>query len=205
MIQKTVRFLALGLVLLMPFMARAGEPPSVDRIEQYLRALVTVQADFIQNSEGAPTARGIFYLNRPGRMRFAYQEPAHSFLVADGTFVYFWDAPQKQVSQTTIGATLADFLLREDLRLSGDVTVTGITPIDDQIQLTLQLTKDPSLGNITLRFQQQPLMILGWRVVDAQGTISDVSLTNLQSGVKLDKKLFYFARPGFGDKSQIDY
>ena len=199
MIKNLARWVAVVVILLAPSFGHANDV-GVDQIEAYLRNLGTVQADFIQNTEDGETARGIFYLNRPGKMRFAYQEPANSFLVADGTFVYFWDAPQKQVSQTTIGSTLAEFLLREDLRLSGDVTVTDITPIDDQIQVSLQLTKEPALGNMTLRFQKKPLLILGWRVVDGQGVVSDVSLTNLQTGIKLDKKLFYFARPDFGKK-----
>lgn len=202
--KKWIRLVGVLLVVLFLPVAALADTADIARIEDYLRDLRTAQADFIQNTEGAPTSRGVFYLNRPGKMRFAYQEPENSFLVADGDFIYFWDAPNKQVSQTTIGSTMADFLLRPDVRLSGDVTVDTVTDVGDQIHVTLHLTKEPQLGNMTLRFQKQPLMILGWQVVDAQGVISDLSLNNLQTGMPLDKKLFYFSRPNFGQRDEAD-
>lgn len=183
-----------------PAASVADPAGDIARIESYLQHLTTAKANFLQNTEGSKTASGVFYLSRPGKMRFAYNEPANSFLVADGDYIYFWDAPMKQASQTSLDATIANLLLRPDIKLSGDITVDTVSHLDDEIMVMLHLTKDPNLGTMTMRFQNEPLKMLGWRVVDAQGVVSDVSLDQMETGMTLDKKLFYFSRPNFGSR-----
>ncbi len=185
--------------LLMSFPVYAAEkdsaPPSVQKAEEYLRHLDTVQARFLQTASDGSQFIGTFYLDRPGKLRFEYDPPIQDFVVADGLFIYFYDAQLGEQTNAPIGQTLADFLLRADLHLSGDVTVTKVERAGGLLQITLTQTKDPDAGSLTLGFEEKPMLLKKWRVVDAQGGVTEVELFQLREGVKLDSSLFVYRDP----------
>ncbi|HSK40238.1 MAG TPA: outer membrane lipoprotein carrier protein LolA [Arenibaculum sp.] len=170
----------------------------IARIEDYLSGIRTLRSRFLQASPDGTLARGTFYMQRPGRMRLEYDEPNGNYVVADGWFIYFWDDELKQQSNAPIGSTLADLILRDGLKLSGDVSVTGIERGPGVIEVELVETKDPGKGRITLVFEDDPLRLRKWRVLDAQGLTTEVALLNPEMGVPLDRKLFVFIDPNFG-------
>jgi outer membrane lipoprotein-sorting protein len=134
-------------------------------------------------------------LDRPGRLRFDYNE-VKDFVVADGLFVYFYDSQLGEQSNAPIGQTLADFLLRKDLRLSGDLSVQQLYKKDGHTYITVVQTDDPSVGNVELVFQDVPYTFKGWKVTDAQNQVTEVQLKNLQTGVKFtDSELFAYHDP----------
>ncbi|MBV6631761.1 MAG: outer membrane lipoprotein carrier protein LolA [Alphaproteobacteria bacterium] len=178
----------------------------ISDVQRYLNELDTATAGFEQIYEGGETATGTFYLDRPGRLRFQYDVPNESFIVADGTFIYFWDDDLKQVSQTTIGDTLAFVLLQEDIRLyhgaddeeAPRVVVSEVQRIDNEVYLVLELRDDPGRGRLTVIFDAEPLTLSRWVVLDAQGFQTEVRLTDWLENTELDRDLFFFSRPGFG-------
>lgn len=171
------------------------EDPEVKKAETYLQNLKTAQADFIQTSSMGQRLSGQFYLNRPGKLRFNYNE-VKDFIVADGVFVYFYDSQLGSQSNAPIGQTLADFLLREDLSLSSDLMVTQMYKKDGYISLTIVQKDDPAAGEVELIFSEVPYELARWRVTDAQGETTEVQLKNLQKGMKFtDPKLFGYHDP----------
>jgi outer membrane lipoprotein-sorting protein len=169
--------------------------PEVKKAETYLQNLKTAKADFIQSSSLGSRLSGQFYLDRPGRLRFNYNE-VEDFVVADGMFVYFYDSQLGEQSNAPIGQTLADFLLRKDLRLSGDLKVEKLYKKDGHTYINVAQTDDASVGNVELVFQDVPYSFKGWKVTDAQGQVTEVQLKNLQLGVKFDDpKLFGYHDP----------
>jgi outer membrane lipoprotein-sorting protein len=109
--------------------------------------------------------------------------------------IYFYDAQLGEQSNAPIGQTMADFLLRKDIRLSGDVSIERIMRGGDLVQITLIQASDPGAGSLTLGFSENPFQLKKWRVVDAQGQTVEVELFQMQSGVKLDSNLFVFHDP----------
>ena len=170
----------------------------IARVEKYLQDLKTMKARFIQTASDGGKTSGVFYLQRPGKMRFEYDEPIEDFIVADGLYIYFYDSEMEQQSNIAIGNSLADFILRKDLKLSGDVTVTNVKhkKEDDTIHVSLTQTSDPEAGVLTLVFQRTPMRLLKWYIYDAQGQTTEVSLWEIETGVTFkDKKLFRYRDP----------
>lgn len=165
------------------------------RAESYLNGIRTLRSRFLQVTDDGSSVKGTFSLSRPGRMRIDYDPPVANFIVADGRFVYFWDAELKQQSNAPIGSTLADFLLRPEIRLSGDVTVTDVVHDGGVLEVTLAQTKDPALGRLTLVFEERPFALRKWRVLDAQGLTTEISLLSPETGVELENDLFFFRDP----------
>lgn len=188
---------------------RAVEPPPVaaarplsaediadlKRVETYLNGVRTLQSRFVQVAPDGRQATGTFYLSRPGRMRLEYDPPITDFVVADGLFLFYWDGQMRQQSNTPIGSTLADFILRKEFTLSGDVTVKDVHRAPGVLEVTLFETRDSGKGAITLVFEDRPLTLRKWRVLDAQGLTTEVGLMNPRFGVPLDRELFYFREP----------
>lgn len=196
--------LFLTLFVLLSFSVPAGAvvdhrpPPSVTKAEEYLRDLTTAQARFLQTGPDGRQLIGTFYLNRPGRLRFEYDD-INDFVVADGYFVYFYDSELGEQSNAPIGQTLADFLLRPDLSLSGDITVQNVRRANGLLQITLAQTADPGAGTLTLGFTENPLALKKWQVLDAMGAVTTVELFQLRTNVRFPSGLFVYRDPKTGD------
>ncbi|HRK97596.1 MAG TPA: outer membrane lipoprotein carrier protein LolA [Alphaproteobacteria bacterium] len=182
-----------------PVMAQAAQPEEVKKAEAYFANLKTAQARFVQTSADGRQQRGTFYLSRPGKLRFQYDAPNDDFVVADGIFIYFYDGQMKQQTNAPISQTLADFLLRKDLKLSGDLAVTKIMRSGELVQIFLAQTDSPESGTLILGFNENKsgeLNLKKWRIVDAMGNITEIELFNVQSGVKFkNKTLFAYHDP----------
>lgn len=176
------------------------EQAIVSRVEDYLNGVRTLQSKFVQISPTGHQTTGTFYLSRPGRMRLEYDPPVKDFVVADGAFIFYWDGEMRQQSSAPIGSTLADFILRKDIRLSGDVAVTGVYQAPGVVEVSLTESKDPGKGTLTLVFEDRPFQLRKWRVLDAQGLTTEVALLNPHSDVQFDRNLFYFVEPRKGSE-----
>ena len=195
-IKKDMKHVFMGLLalILMTGAAYAATDPIVQNAENYLRGLKTAKADFIQRSGDGTLMSGTFYLNRPGRLRFEYNE-VKDFIVADGYFIYFYDSQLGEQSNAPIGTTLADFLLRENLKLSGDLTVQDVYSRDGLSHLTFTQTDDPGAGSVQLVFTEIPYQLRKWIVTDAQGAITEIELKNMERDIKLKSSLFAYHDP----------
>jgi len=169
--------------------------PSVMKAEKYLRDLKTARARFLQTAQDGSQLIGTFYLSRPGKLRFEYDDPVKDFIVADGFFIYFYDAQLGEQSNAPIGQTLADFLLRKDLQFGDAVTVDKVQRGGGLLQVTLVQSADPAAGSLTLGFEENPMQLKKWRVVDAQGMVTEVELFQMQTGMKFPPGLFVYMDP----------
>jgi outer membrane lipoprotein-sorting protein len=191
---KKLILAALLFAFLLPATAFAKDA-RVIKAEEWLASLKTGQARFSQRGSDGTILNGNFYISRPGRLRFEYDPPVADLVVADGTFLYFYDAQQKQASSAPIGTTLADFLLRKNARLSGDLTVTNVRERDGLISMSVAQTADPSTGQLQLHFTKDPFALKSWRIIDPQGLATDITLSGFQTGMPLPPALFIFKDP----------
>jgi outer membrane lipoprotein-sorting protein len=184
---------------LFPFAARAqnvDDAATIRNVEAYLNGITTLQAHFAQMNSDASVYSGTFWLWRPGRLRFQYDAPNKDYIVADGLLVHYWDDGVKNYSNAPIGSTLADFLLRKKIVLSGDLKVTSVRrPAAGKLVVTLVEKDNPEAGDLRLLFAENPMQLEKWRVTDATGQITEVTLTHIQTGIKLDPTLFRFKPP----------
>lgn len=179
-----------------PAQLTAQDRQDLARVEQYLGSLTTVQADFVQTTNNTDLYRGHFYLKRPGKMRLEYEPPISYMYIADGTWLTYYDADLHQRKDVPLGSTIADFITRANVKLSGDVTVTKVSRGNNQLSVQLVQTDKPDDGALTLNFTANPMLLQSWVSVDQQGNVTQVDLTGLQPGVQLDNKLFIVPRRG---------
>ena len=190
--------------ILLPLAAhaqQAGPSPQdradIARVEAYLNAVKTLHARFLQVAPDGNTTEGQAWLQRPGRLRFQYDPPAPFLLVGGHGLLVFHDSQLKQTSNIPLGQTPLGLLLQDNLRLSGDVTVSRVTRLPGQLQITLYRTATPQDGQITLIFSDNPLALRSWIVTDAQRRETRITLYDARLGGNFDQKLFEFIDPRF--------
>jgi outer membrane lipoprotein-sorting protein len=175
----------------------AQDRADLQRVEAYLNAMTTLRARFIQIAQNGATAQGTAFISRPGRMRFDYDPPEPLLLIANAGQFMHYDKELRQPSIVPVGSTPVGILLRENIRLSGDVTVTGVQREQGLLRITLFRTGNPAEGRLTLVFASNPLELRQWLVVDGQGRTTRVTLSAIETGMRLDRALFDFNDPRF--------
>ena len=195
-------FLLAAQVALAPFLAPAlaQTPPAaqitpadrgwIARIQDTLNGLTTLKGRFQQIAPDGRRSTGTVWLDRPGRMRFEYDKPNPLLLVAGGGKLVFTDSALKQTTEIPLEKTPLGLLLRPNLALSGDVTVTGFSHASGLLQVTLVRTASPSDGSLTVFMGDSPLSLRGWSVIDAQSRETRIDLFDIATGVPVQQTLF---------------
>ena len=173
----------------------------LQRIEDYLNNLKNISAGFLQIDGAGGMMHGELAIARPGKMRVDYDSPSKNFMIADGDFVHIWNDDLQSQTNVEQGTSLAEFILRDPVRMSGDVTVTKIKRFPAKIEVTLVQTNDPGAGSLTLVFEDRPLKLRQWKVVDPQGRTTGVNLENMSDDAKFPAGYFVFSPPNFNKKS----
>jgi outer membrane lipoprotein-sorting protein len=167
----------------------------VANVQTYLNGIRTLVSRFEQASGDGGTATGKLWLARPGRMRFEYDPPVPLLLVANGKDIFYYDKELQQVSDLRVNDTPAGFLLRDQITLTGDVTLTRFEHQPGAIRLTMVETSEPGQGAATLVLADKPLELKQWTIVDPQQKQVTVALLDPQYGAPIDDKLFYWTDP----------
>ncbi|MDX9690598.1 MAG: outer membrane lipoprotein carrier protein LolA [Proteobacteria bacterium] len=209
--KKTLALLALCLFLFPASLAHSTEikaiaaklsekeKADVVRMQAYLNDLKTISANFLQVGDSGALRHGKIDISRPGKMRVAYDLPDKDFIIADGSMVHMWDDELGQQTSLPAGEGIADFILRDPVKLvSNDITITHFVRYPAKIELSLVSTKNPGEGELTLVFEDNPLQLRQWRVLDPQGRTTGVNLENARFDVSFPSNHFVFVSPKLG-------
>ena len=124
----------------------SASPPAdqelVTQVEAYLNQQTGLTANFLQVAQDGSTRTGKAWLQRPGKMRFAYDPPDQQLLVAG------FGIP---LSTTPLG-----ILLAKHVDLTTGVIVTKIARQPGEDDITLIRTGKANMGSLTLVFGTDP-------------------------------------------------
>lgn len=178
------------------------EQKILKQIEDYIKSITTLKARFGQTAEiYSQDLTGTFSMQRPGKLRFEYDAPIDDYIVADGTFIYFYDSEMEHYTSAPVNSTMAAFLVRKDPGLtSEDIEVMDVADKDGLLGVTLRYADEPEKGRLTLIFKKEPqLQLLKWQIVDAQGYVTQIELKDVKTGMKIDRDTFVFVAPQISD------
>ena len=174
----------------------------VARVEAYLSAIDTLQARFVQTGpNGAPLSGGL-WLDRPGRVRFEYDDPSPILIVADGSTIAIEDRALETVDRAPIRATPLRWLLDRTPDLAGSGAVVDAARYDGFLYLTLEDPDGEAEGRLTLIFEDREpgrpasaMALSGWYAVDAMGGLTQLRLDEVALGGAFDPRLFILDDP----------
>ena len=173
----------------------AADKADIARVEAYLNGIHTMQSKFAQLASNGGLAKGTIYLQRPGKMRVEYDPPVQDIIVATGKVLIHYDGELDQPSYLPQTSSPAAFLLRDQIRLAGDVSVTKVAHSGNQLLVDVIETGGAEKGALHLVFTDNPLALSQWTVLDAAGKRTEVTLINPQFNIPIDPVKFLFETP----------
>jgi outer membrane lipoprotein-sorting protein len=163
----------------------------VEKINGYLTGVQTLVGDFVQVGPDGRRAEGKFYLQKPGRMRFEYNDPSPLELIADGTSVAVRDRKLATQDLLLLSQTPLRFLLSDRMDLMKEGNLVNVYSDDVFVTVVLE-EKNIVAGThrLMLMFSAKDLQLKQWTVTDPQGYDTTVALYNLDAGKRPDPRLF---------------
>jgi outer membrane lipoprotein-sorting protein len=164
---------------------------AVQKANAYFNSATSMVADFVQIS-GDRRSEGKIYVQKPGKLRFEYADPATLDIIADGSTVAILDRKDRSDPEFYfIWQTPLKFLLKDQIDLSKDVSVVDVASDPDTVTITVEdkLTFGGT-SRIKLMFDTAQFQLKQWEVTDPQGNETLVSLFNVDFTDTPDPDLF---------------
>lgn len=177
----------------------AEDRADVARVEQYFNGIASMRSAFLQASSTGHVARGTVWLRRPGRMRFEYDPPSPVLITSDGNILTYQDLELKQTNQIPLFTSPLAVLVDDEVKFDEDLVVEDVHKESNVLRIKLRQRDEPEQGYVTLVFQDRPLELKQWTIVDAQQVSVKVALLDPQFGVTIPNELFRpkdFGKPG---------
>jgi outer membrane lipoprotein-sorting protein len=150
---------------------------------------------FIQLDSRGRTVGGSFYLQRPGKVRFAYDAPNPLTVVSDGSIVSLEDSALKTVNRAPLKTTPLYLLLKRDVSIERDAKVTLVARDGDAILIGVKDKSGQTNGDLILTFDGPSRELRQWRVTDLAGNVTLTALQTVQAVPAIDQKLFQTKAP----------
>ncbi|MGE3150409.1 MAG: outer membrane lipoprotein carrier protein LolA [Pseudorhodoplanes sp.] len=163
----------------------------IDRVSNYLSNIRTLVGDFNQVGPDGSKTQGQFYLQKPGRLRFEYDDPSPIQLIADGSSVVVRDRKLATQDLYPLSQTPLRFLLADRVDLLRDTNVVAV--FTDDVFSTVVIDEKQTLGGthrLMLMFDAKTLTLKQWTVTDPQGYDTTVALSNLDTTKRPDPGMF---------------
>jgi outer membrane lipoprotein-sorting protein len=164
---------------------------AIQKANDYFNMATTMVGDFVQIGPDGKRSEGKIYVQRPGKLRFEYAQPATLEIVADGLSVAVHDRKTETKDVYFISQTPLKFLLKDHIDLNRDVKVVDVS--SDPASVVIQVEDSSTFGGtsqIKLIFDPAKFTLKQWEVTDPQGYETVISLFNIDLTKKPDPNIF---------------
>jgi outer membrane lipoprotein-sorting protein len=189
--------LALTAVIMLPaaparaFSLSPEQQEAINGISKYLNSFKTMQGEFTQMSPKGSMSRGVFYIAKPGKMRFEYAPPNPYLIVADGKWLTVKNVKKEKGDQFPLSQTPLRLVLSNEIDILKETEVLDFQSQDGILSVTLEDKKNTlGSGQLTLVYDQTRNALVQWIVIDGKNRRTTVTLENVVAGVEPDPKLF---------------
>lgn len=167
----------------------------VDAVNVYLTGLTTLISPFTQESSDGSVSTGLFYLDKPGKMRFEYDPPSPALIIADGDALAIYDKKSSRGPQVyPQSSTPLSLLTRNDIDVTQSKFVRLIETLNGQIHVVLFDPEHADRGTMRMIFDQNPMELSQWVITEGNGLESIVRLGRLTKNISIDPFLFDIVR-----------
>lgn len=193
--------------LLTPFILSDSDVAQIaSKVDQRYNHMKTLKAHFDESYAGAGISRnesGELWLEKPGKMRWQYEQPTNKLFVVDGKTAYFYLPDEHQVRRMP-AKKLDDFrspiryllghaklqsefrnlhLSPEQPKQAGDVVLEGVPKgMEDRVQrVFLEITPQGEINRI--------------QIEELDGSTTEFRFQDIQQNVAVSSSLFRFQPP----------
>jgi outer membrane lipoprotein-sorting protein len=177
----------------------ANQKAQAAKVSSYLSSLQTLVGNFVQVGPDGSRTRGDFYIQKPGKVRFEYDEPSPIAIIADGSSVAVRDRKLATQDIYPLSQTPLRYLLSDRIDLLKDTNVVSVTADDVFVSVTIE-EKQALIGTsrLMLMIGAKDGQLKQWTVTDPQGYDTTVAVYNLDTSKKVDPGLFKIDFTNYG-------
>jgi outer membrane lipoprotein-sorting protein len=185
-----------------PFAALLGKPGSttalnpeqraiIAKVDNYLSNTQTLTGNFVQVGPDGSRTKGTFYISKPGKVRFEYEDPSPIELIADGQSVVVRDRKLATQDVYPLSQTPLRFLLANHVDLTKDTNLVAVYADDVFVTVVVE-EKNGVVGTsrLMIMFSAKDMQLKQWTVTDPQGYDTTVAVYNLDTSKKPDPSMF---------------
>lgn len=188
---KRRSFMAIAAAAVLVGSPAAAQQLSLGEVSSYLNGLQTAQGGFTQINADGTLSTGQIYIKRPGRIRFEYNAPDNSLVMAGGGSVAIFDPRSNNgPDRYPLNQTPLKIILERNVNLGQARMVTGHTSDGTTTTITAQDPDNPQYGNIQMVFTGSPVELRQWIVTDDVGSQTTVILNDMKSGGSISDAKF---------------
>ena len=169
--------------------AFAQSDEAAQKIADHFSSVKSMMGEFMQFSPRNDQTSGKFFIQRPGKLRFNYDDPSPLRVIADGANVVIGNLKLKTWDVYPLSKTPLSLLLADRIDLQHQM----VRNVQQTADLTTIVLGDKSLFGdqvITLMFDPKTYDLRQWTTTDAQGKDTTVVIFNVKTGVHFDDKVF---------------
>jgi outer membrane lipoprotein-sorting protein len=169
--------------------AAASTSGTAQAIADHFSSVATMQGEFVQFGPKGEQTGGKFFIQRPGKLRFNYDDPSPIRVIADGKNVAIGNMKLKTWDLYPLSKTPLSLLLAEKI----DLSAGSVKSVKEESDLTtIALGNNTVFGNstITMMFDPKTYDLRQWTITDNQGKDTSVMVFNVKTGVQFDDKVF---------------
>jgi len=168
---------------------------SLGQVSNYLNSFTSAEGEFTQINADGTISTGTIYIKRPNRVRFEYNPPEQSLVVAGGGQVAIFD-PRSDTGpdRYPLNQTPLSIILQSNVDLTRTNMVTGHTSDGSTTTVTAQDPDHPEYGNIQMVYTSSPAELRQWIVTDDTGQQTTVILGDLAKDGRVPDILFNIQR-----------
>ncbi|MGV6821213.1 MAG: outer-membrane lipoprotein carrier protein LolA [Parvularcula sp.] len=159
------------------------------RAAEAVEGIDTMTARFNQVSPSGHETTGTLSLDRPGRLRFDYDQPSDQLVVATGGVVYVHDAALETTDSYPVSKTPLRFLLSRRIDTE-QADLREVYRSEEGAAILLAATDEDVSGELALVFSAPDFQLKEWVVIEPNGASTRVTLSEIKMGERLPGRLF---------------
>jgi outer membrane lipoprotein-sorting protein len=163
---------------------------SIGRINAYFNSFQTLRGELVQTSPRGRSAKGVFFLAKPGKLRFEVEPPTPYIMASDGKWLTLTNKTMNKGDQFPLSKTPMRLLVSSKLDILKEADVVGFEQNGGVTSIALSDKKGSLPGQIVLIFDETQDVLQQWIIIDGKGQRTTVELANLEKDVKINPKLF---------------
>jgi outer membrane lipoprotein-sorting protein len=163
---------------------------SADRINAYFNSFQTLRGELVQTSPRGRSAKGVFFIAKPGKLRFEVEPPTPYIMASDGKWLTLTNKKMNKGDQFPLSKTPLRLLVSNKLDLLKEADVVGFEQNGGITSIALSDKKGSIAGQIVLVFDETQDVLQQWIIIDGKGQRTTVELGKLEKDVKINPKLF---------------
>ncbi len=161
------------------------------QLSRHFANVPTMKGEFLQFSPNGEQTGGVFYIQRPGKIRFNYDKSSPVEVISNGKTVAVHNRKLKTWNFYPLSKTPLNLLLSDRIDVDGKSVRNVVSEPD---LTTIEMGDDRVFGDsvITLMFDPKSFDLRQWTIRDSKGAETSVMVFNVEKNVELPDELFKF-------------